>query len=155
MKFQQLRFGATRNSPVRGAPIGPAPAPSRRHFLRSAAGAAGLLLAANASTARADGDCPPPVPIPGGLDFFGDGSVFHVYAHGYPGFGGDPGEEDPSVIYNINADVGVAYVRGMGTHTDKASGVQTHLPWEIDLRFAKGEYVGADGKRHNGAFALV
>src|SRR5262245_7130773 len=84
------------------------------------------------------------IPIPGGLDFLGNGSASHVYAHGYPGFGGDPGTEDPSVISHFNGVFGLAYVRGMGTHTDKQSGVQTHLPWEIDLRFMKGEYVGAD-----------
>jgi hypothetical protein len=159
MNLGQLRFGDPRygraNAPVRGGPPGQGSAPSRRHFLRSAAGASGLLLAANGSSARAGEDCPPPVPIPGGLDFLGTGTVYHVYAHGYPGFGGDPGEEDPSSIYHFNGDVGVAYVRGMGTHTDKATGVQTHLPWEVDLRFMKGDYVGADGKRHYGAFAFV
>jgi hypothetical protein len=162
MTFKQMRFGASRHSAVSQHAHGPAGPPgrgptlSRRHFLGSAAGAAGLVLGAGASTARAgDGDGPPPVPIPGGLDFLGNGTTYHVYAHGYPGFGGDPGEEDPSVIFNLDADVGLTYVRGMGTHTDKATGVQTHLPWEIDLRFVKGEYVGADRRRHHGAFALV
>jgi len=128
--------------------------PSRRHFLRTAAGAAGLILG-GASLARGDGGGSAPVPIPGGLDFFGDGSIFHVYAHGYPGFGGDPGQEDPITIWNFNGDFGVTYVRGMGTHTNKATGEQTRLPWEIDLRFMQGEYIGEDGKKHHGAFALV
>ena len=43
----------------------------------------------------------------------------------------------------------------MGTHTNKVTGVITRLPWEIDLRFMKGEYVGVDRKKHHGAFALV
>jgi hypothetical protein len=136
--------------PLRGSSL------SRRHFLRSAAGAAGLVLGLNATPARAGGPAGgEPVPIPGGLDFLGNGSIFHVYAHGYPGFGGDPGTEDPIVIFDFNGDFGLTYVRGMGTHTDKQSGVRTHLPWEIDLRFMKGEYVGADRKKHHGAFALV
>ncbi len=146
----------------RDPPRGHVPVPgalSRRHFLRSAAGAAGLALGLNAPTAqaraKARGAAADPVPIPGGLDFLGDGSVFHVYAHGYPGFGGDPGTEDPIVIHHFNGDFGLTYVRGTGTHTDKATGVRTRLPWEIDLRFMTGEYVGADRKRHHGAFALV
>lgn len=136
--------------PLRGSAL------SRRHFLRSAAGAAGLVLGLNAAPARAGGPANDmPVPIPGGLDFLGNGSIFHVYAHGYPGFGGDPGTEDPSVIFDFNGDFGLTYVRGMGTHTNKVTGVITHLPWEIDLRFMKGEYVGVDRKKHHGAFALV
>src|SRR5262245_54116707 len=126
--------------PGRGSSRGPArdrgglplrgPALSRRHFLRSAGGTAGLLLGLSASPARArDPAAPEPVPIPGGLDFLGNGSVFHVYAHGYPGFGGDPGTEDPCVIHHFNGDFGLAYVRGMGTHTNKRTGDTTHLPW--------------------------
>ncbi|HKA06128.1 MAG TPA: hypothetical protein VKD71_02640 [Gemmataceae bacterium] len=148
MKVERFHLRPTR-------PSRSARGPSRRHFLRSAAGAAGLLLGAGALPARAGGGGSAPVPIPGGLDFFGDGSVFHVYAHGYPGFSVDPGQEDPITIWNFNGDFGLTYVRGMGTHTDKTNGVQTHLPWEIDLRFMKGEYVGEDGKKHHGAFALV
>ena len=158
MKVEHSRPGNPGRGPVRdrgGVPLR-GPALSRRHFLRSAAGAAGLVLGLNASPARAGGPAGDgPVPIPGGLDFLGDGSVFHVYAHGYPGFGGDPGTEDPSLIFDFNGHFGLTYVRGMGTHTDKASGDTTRLPWEIDLRFMKGEYVGADRKRRYGAFALV
>lgn len=165
MNVQQLRFQHTRPGPTRGpgrpivggrmAPAVPGPNPSRRQFLRAAAGAAGIALGAGTLPARAGGDCPDPVPIPGGLDFLGNGTVYHVYAHGYPGFGGDPGTEDPCSIWHFNGHFGLAYVRGMGTHTDKLSGVRTHLPWEVDLRFMKGEYVGADGKRHHGVFAFV
>lgn len=155
MTFKRHRIGPTPQQPP-PAPRPPARglAPSRRNFLR-AAGAAGLVLVANPPGVRAGPSGADPVPIPGGLDFLGNGTIFHVYAHGYPGFGGDPGEEDPSTIYHFNGAFGVTYVRGMGTHTDKQTGVRTRLPWEVDLRFMKGEYVGADGKRHHGAFAFV
>src|SRR4051794_33035978 len=129
----------------RGAPHGPARAggaapdrgspPSRRHFLRLAAGAAGLALAGGPARARPRAVAP--APIPGGLDFLGTGDVFHVYASGYPGFG-DASTDDPSLITDFNGDVGVAYVRGMGTRTDKVTGAREHLPWEIDLRFMGG-----------------
>jgi hypothetical protein len=160
MNPKQLQLGdpgrSSANRPVvlRAGPSGFGPAPSRRHFLRAAAGAAGLVLGGNALTAQGGDDCPAPVPIPGGVTF-GTDTLFHVYAHGYPGFGGDPGTEDPSTIYDFNGTFGLAYVRGMGTHTDKVTGARTRLPWEVDLRFMKGEYVGADRKRHHGAFAFV
>jgi hypothetical protein len=135
----------------------PPPALSRRRFLSAAAGAAGLLLGAGTwSPARAGGNSDPN-PIPGGLDFLGDGTIFHVLAPGYPGTGLDPAANDPSTIADFNGAVGLAYVRGTGTHTDKTTDPPTvsRIPWEIDLRFMKGEYVGVDGKRHQGAFALV
>ena len=37
------------------------------------------------------------VPIPYGLDFFGDGRLFHVEAPPIPGLG-----DDPSTVYNFN-----------------------------------------------------
>jgi len=130
---------------------------SRRRFLAITAGAAGLLLGAgNWSPARAAGNSDPN-PIPGGLDFLGDGTIFHVLAPGYPDFGGDPATDEPATIGDFNGAVGLAYVRGIGTHTDKTTDPPTvsTIPWEIDLRFMKGEYVGTDGRRYQGAFALV
>jgi hypothetical protein len=128
---------------------------SRRHLLRSAAGAAGLVLGANVWSARAADDCPEPKPITGGSDFLGNGTIFHVLAPGYPDSGADPATNNPSVITDLNGDIGLAYVRGAGTHTDKTTGATSYLPFEVDLRFMEGEYVGVDGKRHHGAFALV
>jgi hypothetical protein len=34
-------------------------------------------------------------------------------------------------------------------------GQERHLPFEVDLRFMKGEYVGLDGRKRHGAFALI
>lgn len=52
---------------------------------------------------------------------------------------------DPSLITDFNGHVGLTYVRGMGTRTDKATGGTQHLPFEVDLRFMKGVFVAADG----------
>lgn len=128
---------------------------SRRQFLHTAMGATGLVLGAGlVSPARADG-CADPRPIPGGLDILGTGEIFHLRLPGYPGFGMDPATNDASVITDFNGQIGLSYIRGMGTHTDLATGAISHLPFEVDLRFMKGEFVGLDGRHHHGAFALV
>jgi hypothetical protein len=122
---------------------------SRRQFLGTAAGAAGLLLASSflppaRATVRAD-----PMPIPGGFSEFG-----HFYHQLYPNR--DTADtEDPSTITDFNGHIGLAYVTGMGTHTDKMTGMESRLPYRVDLRFMKGVYVGQDGRRHRGAFAAI
>jgi hypothetical protein len=87
-----------------------------------------------------------PQPIPGGLELLGPGTpLFHVFL---PGSGAEP-----STITDFNGFVGWAAVGGQGTHT--AGGVSSHLPFESDVRFMIGEYVGVDGKHHHGAFAFI
>jgi hypothetical protein len=75
-------------------------------------------------------------------------------APGYPGFG-NAATDDPSVITDFNGHVGVTYVQGWGTHTDKTTGKVKRLPWEVDLRFMKGAYVASDGKQRHRTFALI
>ena len=88
-----------------------------------------------------------PVPIPGGLQALGpSGPLFHFFLPG-------PGAE-PSTITNFNGFVGWAAVGGKGTHTVTGEAPQ-HLPFEADVRFMLGEFVGADGRNHHGAFAFV
>ena len=122
---------------------------SRREFLGTAAGAAGLLLGSSLlSPARAT-VCADPRPIPGGFSEFG-----HVYHQLYPNQ--DTADtEDPSTITDFNGHIGMAYVEGMGTHTDKTTSRVSHLPYRVDLRFMKGVYVGKDSKTHHGAFAAI
>jgi hypothetical protein len=102
-------------------------------------------------------DCDDPRPIPGGQQFlFPDPTVFHILLPGYPFFpDNNPATNDPSVITDFNGHVGLAYVQGMGTHTNLLTNAVRHLPFEVDLRFMKGEYIGADGRNHHGAFALI
>jgi len=87
-----------------------------------------------------------PKPIPGGLELLGPGTpLFHLFL---PGSGAEP-----STITDFNGFVGWAAVGGQGTHT--TGGVSSHLPFEADMRFFMGEYMGVDGKAHHGAFAFI
>lgn len=81
----------------------------------------------------------------------------HIQLPGYPPFGSpDPATNDPSTITDFNGHIGLTYVRGTGTRTDKATGATTSgLPFEVDLRFMNGEFVASDGRRRHGAFALI
>ena len=88
-----------------------------------------------------------PLPIPGGLQLLGPGGpLFHIFLPG-------PGAE-PNPITNFNGFVGWAAVGGMGTHTAAGQPPQ-HLHFESDVRFIIGEFVGADGRNHHGAFAFI
>ena len=88
-----------------------------------------------------------PLPIPGGLQLLGPGGpLFHVFLP-------RPGAE-PNTITNFNGFVGWAAVGGMGTHTVNGQAPE-HLPFESDMRFMSGEFVGADGRNHHGAFAFI
>lgn len=122
---------------------------SRRQFLGTTVGAAGLLLGASVLSPTQAAVCADPKPIPGGFTDFG-----HFYHQRYPNQ--DTADtEDPSTITDFNGHIGLAYVEGMGTHTDKTTGLVSHLPYRVDLRFMKGVYVGKDGKHHHGAFAAI
>ena len=87
-----------------------------------------------------------PLPIPGGLELLGDGRIFHLFL---PGTG-----VEPSTITDFNGFVGWAAVGGMGTHTPAGQAPQ-HLPFESDIRFLAGDFIGTDGKTHHGAFAFI
>lgn len=127
---------------------------SRRQFLGTATGAAGLLLASSLLSSARAAVCADPKPLPGG--FATPDHVYHWLGPGHPVFGTlGPDKEDPSSITDFNGHIGLAYVVGMGTHTDKVTGDVSHLPYELHLRFMKGEYVGKDGKHHHGIFALI
>jgi len=122
----------------------------RRRFLRTAAGAAGLALTANAwlpALARAASP-KGPRPIPGGIQPLGPGSeLFHVF---FP----DPGAE-PSLITDFDGMVGLAHVEGTGVGTDTATGASKTYTWDVDNRFMVGKYIGLDGQPHDGTFGFI
>jgi hypothetical protein len=128
---------------------------SRRQFIRTAAGAAGIGAVLGAGVwrprlARA-GRSPEPVPIPGG--FQSGGETFHVFG---PGLSGTPLDAEPSTITDFNGFVGLAFIDGEVTQTDTTTGVERTLPFMTsDMRFIKGVFRGTDGRMHQGAFALV
>src|SRR5437899_4684622 len=88
-----------------------------------------------------------PLPISGGMELLGpSGPLFHIFLPA-------PGVE-PSTITNFNGFVGWAAVGGTGTHTVAGESAQ-HLHLASDVRFMRGESVGADGGTHHGAFAAI
>jgi len=115
---------------------------SRRQFLGTTAGAAAALATSPLwipTLAKASGA--EPVPIPGG------------FAPGFHAFLG-PGVE-PSTIFNFRGVTGVATVQGTGTAWNTTTGERTAVLFDSDNRFMQGEYVGADGERHQGTFGFV
>jgi hypothetical protein len=138
-------FGAARR-PLTGM--------TRRQLARAAAGTAvlggvfgsGLLKPGLADTRASFA----PVPIPGGTPllngmyhFFGPNSI-------------DPIDAEPSTIMNLNGFVGLAYISGMVTQTNTQTGEVLRLPTiHSDMRFMQGVFRGADGRVHDGTFALV
>ena len=163
MNLSQLRFGSTRpgsSSGALGAPPrhrsdmpGGGQALSRRRFLRSAAGTAGLLLGSNLLAQAKDDDSFEPTPIPGGNYFLGPGPLFHVFA---PGLGSFPVNQEPITITNFNGFVGLAYISGRVTETNVRTGATRRLPFlSSDMRFMRGVFRDTTGHVRQGTFALV
>lgn len=125
---------------------------SRRRFLGVSAGATGLAMAGAgwSPTFAAARSCEPK-PIPHTIDPGGGITPIHILLPGVA----HPADADPSTITDFNGQVGYAIVVGTGTRTDLITGEVTQNPFQVDLRFMKGVFVGADGRRCNGAFALI
>jgi hypothetical protein len=131
---------------------------SRRGFLEKSGITLGALAAsgifpdlAHAASLKTQGHnsttTATPLPIPGGLQLLGPtGPLFHVFL---PASGAEP-----STITDFNGFVGWAAVGGMGTHTVTGQAPE-HLPFESDVRFMRGEFIGADGRNHHGAFVFI
>ena len=118
--------------------------------LGTAAGAAGLLLGSSLlSPARAAGRADPR-PIPGGFSEFGAFLPPALSESGHRAI-----RKTPRPSPTSTGTSAWRTSKGMGTHTDKTTGLVSHLPYRVDLRFMKGVYVGKDGKPHHGAFAAI
>ncbi len=126
---------------------------SRRQFLSAAAAAAlasGLWTPARAAPLISSDLTPKP--IPGGVSPFG------VFIHHFPlGAPGTPLSQinDPSQIFDFNGFVGSTRIRGAGTGTDTTTGATMPLNFQADMGFMKGEYIGQDGRHHNGTFGFI
>lgn len=111
------------------------------------AGAAGMALLSKfwipgvASAAAMGG----PKPIPGGISMPPMKETFHIFLP-------EPGNE-PSTITNFNGLIGLSVVRGTCTRTRGST--SSKLLYEVDMRFMKGRYRGADGKDTAGTFGFV
>ena len=123
---------------------------SRRRFLHVATGVPGLLLLASKASGAPAAGCDP-APIPEVLVLGGGLPDIHIQLPGVA----TPQDTDPSTITDFNGHVGFAIVDGTGVRTDLTTGVKTAMPYEVDLRFMKGEFVSAEGRHCHGAFALI
>jgi len=123
----------------------PSGAISRRAALHTCALAAGATVAALGPAAAAAKRLRP-VPIPGGIEV--GGQRFHLY----PPEAGN----DVSTITNFVGDVGVAVIDGRWEVSDghPDDGVRRGH-YEVDLRFMKGLFRGADKAFHQATFGFV
>jgi hypothetical protein len=118
---------------------------SRRNLLRTGATlAAGLAIP---SVLRSAPETSLPKPIPAGLDLLGNGKIFHVFLPGTA--------PELATITDFNGILGATDVLGTwsgGGVTPPPSGP---LAFDADMRFMTGEYIGLDGRHHQGTFAFV
>jgi len=138
------------------------PSFSRRGFLSTAAGAAGLLAASRFSftplalAVDKEKTTAEPKPIPGGATAFG----FLVHHNPLPNDPTVPLTQinDPSEIGDFNGLVVDTMIRGFGTGTGTTfpghDGTGT-LPFRADMGGMRGEYIGEDGKHHHGTFVFI
>jgi hypothetical protein len=137
---------------------------SRRHFVRTAAGAAsaGAVLGvglfgsklAYADKDDDDDEHTDPNPIPGGVRGL---APFGIFIHHNPL---NPAARlanisDPSQITDFKGFVGLTHIRGGGTGTNTATGAPTRLAFQADMGFSQGTFIGTDGRKHRGTFAFV
>jgi hypothetical protein len=146
---------------------------SRRRFLRGAA-ATGVAAVVGKTfwPTGAYGQAQPasrlgqlrghhPRPIPSGLtgDLFGDPSnhhLYHVLPPLPPGSDGNPGQyTECSTITDFNGLLGAANINGHGTGTARPGNPDGRYDFNVDMRFMKGTYVGADGQSRQGAFGFI
>jgi hypothetical protein len=134
---------AVANQPYRGHDHFWQRAMSRRQFLATSAGATAAMATSPLwFPVLADASGRDPVPIPGGF-------VPNLY-HAFLG----PGVE-PSTIFNYRGTTGVATVHGTGTGRNTETGESTPLLFDSDNRFMRGEYISANGQKHEGTFGFV
>jgi hypothetical protein len=143
---------------------------SRRRFFHAAAGATALAFGSGLSSralaqddhSRHDEPLPEPKPIPGGTDLSELGleppyDFIHTFAPGPKGvvlpftkveFEGL--NVEPSTITDFDGATAVAYHVGKARGSD---GKTYNL--ETDIRIMEGRYVGVEGTRRQGTFALI
>jgi len=128
---------------------------SRRSFGRLIAGTAVVGGAAGTGLLRPEAVTAAPatfapVPIPGASPVLG--GSYHVFGPGLI----DPVDAEPSTITNFDGFMGLAYLNGMVTQTNKQTGETDRYPFlNSDMRFMTGNFRGTDGSMHQGTFALV
>jgi hypothetical protein len=124
---------------------------SRRNFLTSAAGAAGLafwLPELVQAGGQGTGKSAAPTPIPGGVSPLG------IFIHHFPAqLTAAPLDtlSDPSQITDFKGFVGLTRLRGAGTSPQYPG----TLAYQSDMGFMKGVFIGEDGNLHQGVFGFI
>jgi hypothetical protein len=126
---------------------------SRRLLLQGAAGAGAFAAAAGMGLLRpgvaSAESINQVVPIPGGLEFFGD--LYHVL--GPPLTAAD---DDPSTVFNYQGTTGIALISGEVERRNRRTGTVETLPYSFnDMRFMQGIYRTRQGKLREGTFGFV
>jgi hypothetical protein len=141
--LRRVEFAARRVRP--SAPDGGSL--SRRAFMQGATGAAGLMVAAaywtpSQAAKQSSGE---PLPIPNVKQTpFG------------PIHAADPDEgQDLSLITDFQGVAGAAELTLTGVGTDTTAVQTARYDFNVDVRFMQGEFMGADGKHHQGTFAFI
>lgn len=138
-----------------GIPNHSVPAVSRRQFIRTVAGATAIALGSGVGIPIVNdasaADVVAPKPIPGGTQ------LPFAFVHHYPLTAATTFEnfKDPSQIFHFDGFVALNRVRGMGTGTDTTTGKTTRLPFQADMGFMQGMYIGEDNQFHTGAFGFI
>jgi hypothetical protein len=125
---------------------------TRRGFLSTAAGAAGLAVASEfalAPVAIAAEKTAEPKPIPGGAGTIAGVAIHHNPMPTTP----IPLTQinDPSEIGDFNGMIIDTQIRGLGTGT----GLSAPVSFRADMGAMQGEYIGEDGKHHHGSFVFI
>jgi hypothetical protein len=144
---------------------------SRRSFLGGAA-ATGVALAASGAVhpasalakaagraMRAPSAAPKPIPttIPGYvLGDPGNNHLYHLLPPFPPGSDGQVGQySDCSTITDFRGFLGAANINGTGSGSPTETNPQGRYDFNVDMRFTQGEYVGVDGRKHQGTFGFL
>jgi len=125
---------------------------TRRGFLSTATAAAGLAVASDfalAPLAMAADNTAEPTPIPGGSMLAG----VAIHHNPLPAVSSTPLTQinDPSEIGDFNGMIIDTQIRGLGTGT----GLNGPQSFRADMGAMQGEYVGEDGKYHQGSFVFI
>jgi len=131
--------------------------PSRRNLICGAGAIAGAgLLRRTPVFADKHAACALANPIPGGGAPF---KPFGVVVHHNPLNAANrlavANINDPSQITDFDGFVGLTNIHGGGTGTNTVTGDSTILAFRADMGFSQGNFIGVDGRQHEGTFAFV
>jgi hypothetical protein len=132
---------------------------TRRGFLSTATGVAGLAVASEVALAplamaadKTEEKTAEPKAISGGAGIIAAGLPF-IHHNPLPAVSSTPLTQisDPSEIGDFNGMIIDTQIRGLGTGT----GLNGPQSFRADMGAMQGVYVGEDGKHHHGSFVFI